>query len=368
VLADRLGIRIDPNAKVRSLSVANQQLLSIMRALEAEHGIIIMDEPTASLGPREREKLYEIVRGLRESGVTIIYVSHDLDEVLMLCDAVTVLRDGRVSATRTADCWTKEDLVAAMLGRLAEEEPLVKAMLGHTVDVSEVAEKPAGREVLRVENMMLPGLLEGVSFTLHEGEILGIAGLVGVGRTELLRALAGAEPVGQGQLFIDGKEERWPKNVRAALRLGVALCPEERKTQGLVLSLTAAANVALSNMSAVSVGPFVSKKRRSRAAQGLTDRLSFDARRLGDQARVLSGGNQQKLVIAKSLHRRPRVLLLDEPTRGVDVGARNLMFALIRRLSVEGLALVVVSSELEEVVDLADRVMVLASGRNVCTF
>jgi len=366
--AQQLSIAIDPNAKASTLSVANQQLLAIMRSLEAEHRIIILDEPTASLGPKERQKLYELMRGLKEEGLTVLFVSHDLDEVLRLCDVVTVMRDGRLAATRSVHEWTKAELVCTMLAQDGQARDLAGAMLGQTPTTAANKEARSRREVLRVEDLSLPGVLESVSFSLREGEILGIAGLVGAGRTELLRALAGAERVGRGRLFIDGKERPWPKSVHQALGLGIALSPEERKTQGLVLSLTGAKNVALSDLRAVAKGPFIDGALRERSVKSITDRLAFDSHRLNGPAGVLSGGNQQKLVIAKWLHRKPRVLLLDEPTRGVDVGARDQIFSLIRELAQDGLSLILVSSELEEVVGLADRVIVLAGGRQVCAF
>jgi ABC-type sugar transport system ATPase subunit len=311
-----------------------------------------MDEPTASLGPHERGRLYETVRALRKSGTPVIYISHDLDEVLDLCDRISVMRDGEKVATDAASAWTKERLVSTMLGA-ALREP--------------VPHQPSARpeEVLRAEGISVPGFVHDISFSLHSGEILGVAGLVGAGRTELLRALVGAQPGATGRLAVDGKAQPLPRSIRRALALGIALAPEDRKAQGLVLTLSGFANITLTNMRAIANGPILSQRRRKTAAESIANSLAFDPRRLAAPAETLSGGNQQKLVVGKWLHRKPRVLLMDEPTRGIDVGAKGEMFAVMRRLADQGMAIVMVSSELEEVVQMADRILVLAKGRQV---
>ncbi|HMJ36303.1 MAG TPA: sugar ABC transporter ATP-binding protein [Baekduia sp.] len=349
-LTARLGLAIDPDVRAASLSVAHQQMLEIMRALAADHRILIMDEPTASLGPAERAHLYETIRGLREEGVSTVYVSHQLDEVLALCDRVSVMRDGEIVATEPVERWTKDGLVTAMLGHVLLKPPRQPRTI-------------AEQEVLRVEGLSVPGVLDEISFTLRRGEILGLGGLVGAGRTELLRALAGADAGARGRLFVRGRERPWPRTVRSALALGIALAPEERKSQGLVLSLSAAANVSLTDMRSVASGPVLRGRRRLRRAAEIMRPFAFDARRLREPAGSFSGGNQQKLVVAKWLHRRPDVLLMDEFTRGIDVGAKEEMLALVRRLAAEGMSIIIVSSELEELVECADRVLVLARGR-----
>jgi ABC-type sugar transport system ATPase subunit len=349
-LTTRLGLKIDPDVRAGSLSVANQQMLEIMRALAADHRILIMDEPTASLGPAERERLYETIRGLREEGVATVYVSHQLDEVLALCDRVSVMRNGELVATEPVERWTKESLVTAMLGHVPLKPPPQRRTISE-------------EEVLRVEGLTVPGVLEDISFTLRRGEILGLAGLVGSGRTELLRALAGADAGAEGRLFVRGQERPWPRTVRSALALGIALAPEERKSQGLVLSLSAAANVSLTDMQTVASGPVLRGRRRLQRAAEIMRPLAFDASRLREPAGSFSGGNQQKLVVGKWLHRRPDVLLMDEFTRGIDVGAKAEMLAVVERLAAEGMSIIIVSSELEEVVEAADRVLVLARGR-----
>jgi ABC-type sugar transport system ATPase subunit len=349
-LAARLGLTIDPDARAASLSVANQQMLEIMRALAADHRILIMDEPTASLGPAERERLYETIRRLRGEGVATVYVSHLLDEVLALCDRVSVMRDGELVATEPVERWTKESLVTAMLGHVVVKPPPRRRTI-------------AEEEVLRVQGLSVPGVLEEISFTLRRGEVLGLGGLVGSGRTELLRALAGAEAGARGRLSVRGRERPWPRTVRSALGLGIALAPEERKSQGLVLSLSAAANVSLTDMRAVASGPVLRERRRLKRAGEIMRPLAVDASRLREPAGSFSGGNQQKLVVGKWLHRRPDVLLMDEFTRGIDVGGKAEMLAVVRRLAAEGTSIIIVSSELEELVEAADRVLVLARGR-----
>ena len=348
-LAGQLGVDIEPTTTARVLSVAHQQQLEIMRALDSSHRILIMDEPTSALGPREREGLYESVRWVKESGVAVIYISHDLEEVLELCDRVTVMREGSCVATRPVREWSPQTLVAAMLGRVVLEPP------PRTERVHE--------EALRVEGLNIPGLLDDVSFSLGHGEILGVAGLIGSGRTELLRALAGDDPSARGQLFVDGSEVPWPRSVRRALDLGIALAPEDRRTAGLVLSLSGAVNVVLSDPSQVSVGPLVRRPRVAERASEVMGGLAFDPDRLGVQAATLSGGNQQKLVVGKWLHRVPKILLMDEPTRGIDVGAKAEMLSVVTELADRGMAVIFVSAELEEVLSVADRILVLVQGR-----
>lgn len=353
-LADKLSVEIDPNRSAGSLSVASQQMLEILRALEADHRILIMDEPTASLGPLERQKLYDVVRGLQQDGVSVIYISHDLEEILTLCDRVSVMRDGTLVATRAVTDATKP--------------LLVEAMLGHALPTRETRPaRAAGDEVLRVEGLAVPPEVKDVSFSLRRGEILGLAGLVGSGRTEVVQALSGAEPAAGGQLFLAGSQTPWPRTVRAALARGIALAPEDRKLQGLVLSLRADTNVVLSDLRAVASGPFLRRSRRTSMAAATMEKLGFDTARLSEPAGSFSGGNQQKLVVGKWLHKRPAILLMDEPTRGVDIGAKEEMFEVVRRLADDGVSVIFVSAELEEVVEVSDRIIVLARGRSVAT-
>jgi ABC-type sugar transport system ATPase subunit len=260
------------------------------------------------------------------------------------------MRDGELVATEPVDRWTKESLVTAMLGHVVLKPPPKRRTI-------------AAEEVLRVEGLSVRGVLEEISFTLRRGEILGLGGLVGSGRTTLLRALAGADANATGRLFVRGQERPWPRTVRRALALGIALAPAERKSQGLVLSLSAAANVSLTDTRTVASGPVLRERRRLQRAAEIMRPLVFDASRLRQPAGSFSGGNQQKLVVGKWLHRRPDVLLMDEFTRGIDVGAKVEMLAVITRLAAEGMSIIIVSSEFEDLVESADRVLVLALGR-----
>jgi ABC-type sugar transport system ATPase subunit len=349
-----MSVSISPHAKAGTLSVANQQMLEIMRAVHAEHDVIIMDEPTAPLGPFERSRLYDLIGRLKENNVSIIFISHDLDEVLRLCDRVSVMRDGQLIETRPSAAWSKDTLVKSMLG-----------------DVQIVPGRKRGRgqvkELLRVQNLSLPGKVSGISFELGEGDVLGIAGLVGAGRTEILRSVAGLEPLAEGRMAIDGRERSWPLSVRDAIESGIALAPEDRKREGLVLSRSALSNLLLADIGSVANGPVISPGARRVAATMLARQIGFDPDRLDTDALHLSGGNQQKLVIGKWLHRRPRILLLDEPTRGIDLGAKQEIFQTIRGLSDEGMGVILVSSDLEEVVEHADRILVMARGKPIAT-
>jgi ABC-type sugar transport system ATPase subunit len=311
-----------------------------------------MDEPTAPLGPFERERLYDLINRLRARGVAIIFISHDLDEVLRLCDRISVMREGRLVATRAASLWSNDSLVQAMLGDTRIERSTTRAV-----------QKRA--PMMSVQRLNVPGRVADISFDLAVGEVLGIAGLVGAGRSEVLRAIAGAEPGSTGYLKLDGAVLPWPQDVRSAIARGVVMAPEDRKRQGLVLTRSALTNLVLSDLRAVARGPLIDGERQRRAGESLAQRLGFDRARLDVDALTLSGGNQQKLVIGKWLHRKPRVLLLDEPTRGIDLGAKQEIFRAIRCLGDQGMSVILVSSDLEEVVEHSDRVLVMASGRQI---
>jgi ABC-type sugar transport system ATPase subunit len=361
-LSERFGVRIDPQTPAGRLSVAEQALIEIMREVRRETRVLLMDEPTATLGLAERERLYSVVRNLREHGTTIVFIAHDLDEVLQLSDAVTVFRDGKHVRTAARSEWTKRRLVDAMLGGAAGEE--LAAALAAELDKSAAgASTPAvdGPPLLSVRGLRVEGALGGVDLDVRAGEIVGIAGLVGSGRSTLVRAIAGAEQPAAGTLELDGKPVRWPRTVSAALRLGIALVPEDRKRQGLVLELPAYDNVAVSDFWSVARGGFLVPRILRRQAAALLEQVSFRGR-IDAPARTLSGGNQQKVVFAKWLHRTPRVFLVDEPTRGVDVGAKREMLRVIRKLAAGGAGVVLISSELEEVAAAAHRVVLMSDG------
>jgi ABC-type sugar transport system ATPase subunit len=282
--------------------------------------------------------------------MAVIFISHDLNEILSLCNRVTVMRDGELVATKPVADWTKQTLVGAMLGGVELRRTVTR-------------KPPAAAPALVVRELTIPGIVEGVSFTLHKGEILGIAGLIGSGRTEILRALSGIDSGAEGQMEVLGRARPWPLNVPQALDYGIALAPEDRRRQGLVLSLSAADNVTLTNLAETTTAGIVSKRRRIEHASAVMRELAFDTARLKTRAETLSGGNQQKLVIGKWLYRHPSVLLLDEPTQGIDVGAKAEIFNVITELANRGTAIIFVSSEFEEVVDIADRILVIGAGR-----
>jgi ABC-type sugar transport system ATPase subunit len=354
-IADEVGIDLDPAVPAGGLTLAKQRMLDVVRALDSGADVLIMDEPSAALGPVERESLYRTIERLRARRVTILYISHDLDEVVRLSDRITVMRDGSLVATKRTEDWNPRALVDAMLGR------------DFTVPTRHKADKRSdeAEEVLRVEGLSVPGALERVDLSLYGGEVLGVAGLVGSGRSTLLRALAGAEPRAAGRLIVAGREVRWPTTVRRAQRYGIGLSPEDRRRYGLVLGLNGALNVSLSKLDAISTAGFVEWRKLFRHAARLVAPLAFDARRLKATAGFLSGGNQQKLVVGRALGAHPKILLLDEATAGIDVGAKAEIFAIIDRLAAEGLSILFASSELEEVVEISDRILVLGRGRSL---
>jgi ABC-type sugar transport system ATPase subunit len=348
-LCERLEVEIPPGTRAGSLSIADRQVLEIMRALEADARLILFDEPTASLAVHEREALHKTMRRLRDQRVTQVLVSHDLDEVLDLADTITVFRDGQCVATKTAPGWTKRSVVTAMFGdRSITEVPRTRE---------------PGKEVLRATGVHVPGFVRSGDISVRAGEILGIAGLVGSGRSELLRALAGADPGSRGELEIKGEKVKWPRSTRRALRLGIGLAPEDRKSQGLVLGMTTCVNINLTNLGDSANGGIISRGEQLSRADALADRVHLRHDAVRRPVRTLSGGNQQKAVLAKWANRDLDVLLVDEPTRGIDVATKAEVFTLLDELAAQGLAVIIVSSELEELTDNCDRVVVLARGQ-----
>ncbi len=376
-LADRFGVDIPPGAKADGLSVSQQTTLEIMRAVRRNARLLIMDEPTAALGIPEREKLYSIIADLRKQDVTFLLISHNLDEVLRLADSVTVFRDGTLIRTAPTAEWTKPKLVTAMLGEnstnaaRAVGNPFARAATvagevtgEHSGALPGGATVAHGAPLLIVRNVRAGTKVRVVELSVAAGEIVGLAGLVGSGRTSLLRAIAGVSPGATGEMRIDGADVRWPKNVPEALKYGIALLPEDRKNQGLALNLSAYDNVTLSDLRAVSKFGLLSKARSSARAGSLLESVEFRGT-LDGHVRTLSGGNQQKVMVAKWLHRAPKVLLIDEPTRGIDIGAKQDILRVIEELAARGHCIVWVSSDLEEVVAVSHRVVLISRGRTV---
>jgi len=354
-LAARFGFTHAPNVRVETMRVADQQKVEIMRALVRHARLIVMDEPTAALTRIEADRLLEIARDLRRDGVTVIYVSHVLADVLALADTVTVLKDGKHVKTVPAKGETVDSLVTAMLGRAME-----------LVFPPRVPSRPNAPVLLAVKGLARARIFEDVSFEVHAGEIVGLAGLVGSGRTEIARAIFGADAA-TGSVEVAGRRLRG-HNPRAAIRHGLALLPESRKDQGLVMMRPIRENVSMAHLSEVSWGPVLRLAYEKTRVAALLD--SVDARAANHTMPVsaLSGGNQQKTAIAKWLMKTPKVLIADEPTRGIDVGAKRTIYELIQRLAGQGLGVLLISSELEEVLGLAHRVLVVRNGRIVAEF
>ncbi|WP_328874929.1 sugar ABC transporter ATP-binding protein [Streptomyces sp. NBC_00287] len=356
-LLKRLGHpEIDPARLVGELSAAQQQIVSMARALSHDVRLIVMDEPSAALDPDEVDNLFRIVGDLTADGVAVVYISHRLEEIRRIGDRVTVLKDGRaVAVGLPAKTTPTRDVVALMTGRNVEyvfpERP------GTVV---------GGAPVLQVQGLSRDGEFEPLDLEIRPGEIVGLAGLVGSGRSEILETIYGARKPSSGQVIVEGRALR-PGSVRAAVRAGLGLAPEERKAQALLMLESVTRNVSVSSMSRFSQGGWIDRGAELGAARAATRELSLRPDNPSVPVRTLSGGNQQKAVLARWLLRGCRVLLLDEPTRGVDVGARAELYAVVRRLADEGLAVLLVSSEVPEVLGLADRVLVLREGRVVHT-
>ncbi|MHA5047194.1 sugar ABC transporter ATP-binding protein [Streptomyces sp. SD15] len=356
-LLKRLGhSEIDPARLVGELSAAQQQIVSMARALSHDVRLIVMDEPSAALDPDEVDNLFRIVGDLTADGVAVVYISHRLEEIRRIGDRVTVLKDGRaVAGGLPAKSTPTRDIVALMTGRNVEY-----------VFPDRPTRTPSSEPVLKVQGLAREGEFAPLDLDLRPGEIVGLAGLVGSGRSEILETIYGARKPTAGQVLVDGRPLH-PGSVGAAVRAGLGLAPEERKAQALLMLESVTRNVSVSSMSRFSRGGWIDRSAEQGAARTATRELSLRPDNPSVPIRTLSGGNQQKAVLARWLLRGCRVLLLDEPTRGVDVGARAELYAVIRRLADEGLAVLLVSSEVPEVLGLADRVLVLREGRVVHT-
>lgn len=344
----RLGIDLDPDTRVSDLTIAHQQLVEIARALLADCRILVMDEPTAALTPREVEKLFVVLRELAARGIGIIFVSHRLNEVFSIADRITVMRDGATVVTQMTRELTRRQLIEHMVGRSIDQE-FPKATL------------PRGALRLQVSHLS-GGRVRDVSFSLHAGEVLGIAGLMGAGRTEVARLLFGADPKESGEIRLDGRtlDIRSPRD---AINAGICLLTEDRKAQGLVLIASAKDNFALPNLGRWSRASFINHKvERFRFVEHV-NKLHIRVSDPEQTANNLSGGNQQKLLVARWLETESQVVIFDEPTRGIDVGAKYDMYLLISELAAQGKAIIVVSSELPEILGISDRILVMRHGQ-----
>ncbi|MEP6770256.1 MAG: sugar ABC transporter ATP-binding protein [Polaromonas sp.] len=352
---DRLGLDIAPDVLVKTLSVAQQQMVEIAKALSLDAQVLIMDEPTSSLTESETEKLFAIIHELKRAGVGIVYISHRLDELAQIVDRVTVLRDGRyVSTDRFVDT-SVEQIVAKMVGR-SLDDVFPKRNSAPTPEV-----------LLRAQGLTRQGVFHDVSFELRRGEILGFAGLMGAGRTEVARAIFGADPLDAGEVLL-GEQRLVIRSPRDAVRHGLAYLSEDRKHDGLALKMTVAQNITLANMDAVSNrAGMIRFDQEQAAAARYIEALGIRTPSSSQIVRLLSGGNQQKLVISKWLFRESRILFFDEPTRGIDVGAKYAIYQLLDQLADQGIGVVMISSELPEIMGMTDRVAVFHEGSLVTT-
>ena len=348
-LLDRLGVRLDSERPVRGLSIADQQIVEIAKALSFEARVLIMDEPTAALSGPEVERLFSVVRNLREHGSAVLFISHRLEEVFAICDTATVMRDGAVVHNAEIAAMTPDDMVKRMVGReLSALFPKQDAAVGDPV--------------LKVHRLTREGVFFDISFEVRAGEIVALAGLVGAGRSEVARAIFGIDKPDAGHVEIAGRRLP-PARPLAAMRAGIGFVPEDRRQQGLVMDLSIARNATMTRTGSLSRMGLIRSVAENRLAREWATRLQLKYHRLDDPAGFLSGGNQQKVVLAKWLATEPKVLILDEPTRGIDVGTKAEVHRLMSELAGRGLAVLMISSELPEVLGMADRVLVMHEGR-----
>jgi ABC-type sugar transport system ATPase subunit len=345
-----IGADLDPDSPMGELSTAKEQQAQIAAAVGTGAQVIVMDEPTSSLSAGETKELFRLVRELKARGITLIYVSHRLEELFTLCDTITVLRDGRHVATEPIAATSPGRVVQQMIGReLSAHQPAHLA-------------RPLGPERLRVEGLASPGKFRGIDFSVRGGEIVGLAGLVGAGRSETAQAIFGLDPAASGRVWVDGKELKL-KSIAAALAAGVGLVPEDRKRQGLVLGMNCRENTSLAALPHLTRGGWVRRVPEKALSSRYIERLRVKAGDGEGPVAALSGGNQQKIALAKWLARGCEVLLIDEPTRGVDVGAKAEIYRLLDELAGEGKALLVISSELPELIGLCTRILVMRGGQ-----
>jgi ribose transport system ATP-binding protein len=348
-LLDRIRVKLDVNKPVFECSIAQQQMIEIAKALSFNARVIVMDEPSATLTDHELEALFDLIRNLKAQGIGIIYISHRLEEVFTTGDRVTVMRDGAYIATENVADVNRERIIKMMVGReLTEEFPKESFDLGE--------------ERLRVEGLTRDGVFEDVSFAVRTGEIVGLTGLVGAGRTEVARAIFGADAIDRGTIYLDGGPVRIA-NPRQAIRQGIGLLTEDRKNQGLVLGMSVRENATLANLGALVRAGFLRRGEEHRVSKKFVDDLRIKTPSVDQTVQNLSGGNQQKVVLAKWLFTQSKVLIFDEPTRGIDVGAKVEIYRLINALVRKGVAVLIISSELPEILGMCDRILVMHEGR-----
>ncbi|MFA6242545.1 MAG: sugar ABC transporter ATP-binding protein [Candidatus Hydrogenedentales bacterium] len=348
-LLGRIGVMMDVRQAVNELSVAQQQMVEIAKALSFNSKIIVMDEPSATLTDHELKALFDLIRDLKTQGIGMIYISHRLEEIFEIGDRLTVMRDGQYISTKAVSEVSRDDIIRMMVGR-----ELTREFPKETFEV--------GEERLRVESISREGVFRDVSFSLHRGEIVGLTGLVGAGRTEVARAIFGADRLEKGQIFLEGKPIT-VKSPRDAIRQGIGLLTEDRKNQGLVLGMTVRENTSLANLKELVKFLFVNRRKERTITEQYVRDLQIKTPSIEQTAQNLSGGNQQKVVLAKWLFTQSRVLIFDEPTRGIDVGAKAEIYKLMNELVRQGVCIMMISSELPEVMGMCDRILVMHEGR-----
>lgn len=347
-LLEELDFDIDPTAKIEELSAAKRQMVEIAKAIHLNAKVIIMDEPTSSLADNEVQVLFRVMRQLKEQGVCIIFISHRMDEIFEVGDRITILRDGSLVGEWFVKDLAREDVISHMVGR-------------QVTTLFDKESVPIGKTVLEVKNLSKYGLFEDVSFCVRAGEILGFAGLMGAGRSEVMKSVFGDIPCDEGEIFIDGQAVTI-KNPAEAMRLGIGFVPEDRKNLGLNMLDTVGSNLTLTILKEFAKGGFIRFAELKKKGKEMVDKLRIKVSGLEQPVATLSGGNQQKVVIGKWLQRKAKVMILDEPTRGVDVGAKAEIHRLIVEMAKSGVAVIVVSSELPEILGMADRVVVMCEG------
>lgn len=354
LILDDLGVDVDPRAPVKDLGIALQQMTEIAKALSRNADIIVMDEPTSALTDQEIPVLFDAIRGLQAQNKSVIYISHRLEELYEIGDVATVLRDGEVVGTVPVSELSMERLVTMMVGReLKDKFPKQPVAIGP--------------EVLRVEHLNRQGVLHDISLSLHRGEILGIAGLVGSGRTEMARGIFGADPIDSGDIYIDGTKVDI-KSPADAVRCGIAFLTEDRKQQGLVLIHSVQNNITLASLLQFSPNTFIHRSSETVTAAQLVESLDIKTPSLSQQVQYLSGGNQQKVVVAKWLCGQSKILIFDEPTRGIDIGAKVEVYQLMNELVRQGAGIIMISSELPEILGMSDRILVMREGETAGEF
>lgn len=348
VLLDRLGLKYDPRQKMSELSVAGMQLIEICKAISRGASLIIMDEPTSAISDNEVEMLFSQIRDLKSRGVAIIYISHKMDEIFQIADDITIIRDGRYVESGPASAYDESKVISSMVGRtISSIFPKGEAQIGETV--------------LEVRNATRHGVFRNISFEVRRGEIVGLAGLIGAGRTEVARAIFGLDPLDAGQIVLKGEPLRL-KSSASAISHGIAMVSEDRKAEGLVLCRSVQENIALANLHKFVSRGLIDTTRERTVALKMKEMLKIKAADLQTEAGTLSGGNQQKIVIAKWLLGDLNVLILDEPTRGIDVGSKSEIHRLMSQFAQQGLAIIMISSELPEILGMSDRIIVMHEG------